>query len=174
MTHTNGTTKLSAVIFSTLVSGTTPAWSEELYKDRYLLPPLKVELPPRQSADVGKLSFASNKTPNTSPAVTADPWAILAALEEGWDGANASSISPDAIANAKSFLQFIGYLGIDFTPFSDPDGSVGLEAEKPGKNALLLVDERGLFTYVIADGSEVHRGDNITARKMRDLLAHLY
>lgn len=170
--HTYNTTTLSVAVLSALL-GTTPALGEELTKQRFLHP-LKIEVPPLTGTALGQLPVSPTATPSTSPVVPSDRWAVLQTLEQGWDGANATSISPDAIAHAKSFLNYISYLAIDFTPFADPDGSVGLEAEKPGKNALLVVDENGLLTYVISDGPEVHRGDNVTPRKMRDVLAHLY
>ena len=170
--HTYNTTTLSAAVLSALLGGTTPALGQELTKQEFLYP-LNVDGPPPETAFAQPQVFPT-ETPSTSSIVSSDPWAVLQALEQGWDGANAASISPDAIAHAKSFLNDIAYLAIDFAPFADPDGSVGLEAEKPGKNALLVVDENGLLTYVISDGPEVHRGDNVTPRKMRDVLAHLY
>ena len=172
-TYTNGTTTMSAALISALLGGTTSALGEELTNLTFIRP-LKMEVPTLARTVFGQLPLSPTATPNTSPIVPSDPWTVLQTLEQGWDGANAASISPDAIAHAKSFLNYIAHLAIDFTPFADPDGSVGLEAEKPGKNVLLVVDENGLLTYVISDGPEVHRGDNVTPRKMRDVLAHLF
>lgn len=171
--QTLGTTTLGAMVISALIGATTAVPADQIAKDSSA-GPSKIEISPAAPASTGRLPLSLASTPSTSPLAAVDPWSVLQALEAGWDGDNASTISPDAIAHAKSFVKHISYLGIDFSPYPDHDGSVGIEAEKPGKEALLVVDEHGLFSYVIADGSEVHRGDNISARKMRDLLAHLY
>jgi hypothetical protein len=170
--HTSRTTTVSAAVVSAILGGTTPALGEELAKQNSLQP-VKLEVPPLPHVAFGGIPVSPTATPSTSPVVPIDPWAVLQTLEAGWDGANAAPISADAIAHAKSFLNYITYLAIDFTPFADPDGSVGMEADKGDKNILLLVDEQGLLTYVISEGAEVHRGDNVTPRKMRNLLAHL-
>ncbi len=83
-------------------------------------------------------------------------------------------MSPDAIDHAKRFLRSLPSGGASFTPFAHPNGSVGLESEKPGSAAYLIVSPADRFTYVLRIGEAVHRGDDVDATKMRGLLALLY
>jgi len=119
-------------------------------------------------------------TPATTPPVIAlleEPsadWLELRALGADWDGKGAVAVSPSAIAHAKAFVNSLGVVGSTFEPFAHPNGSVGLEAQKPGKEAYLIVTPSGRFSYLVRLGDAVHRGKDVQAALMARVLALLY
>lgn len=101
----------------------------------------------------------------------ADSWAELGELQADWDSRGAEPISREAIRFAKIFV-----LSVDsaFEPFAHPNGSVGLEGHKGQKSAHLIVSPEGRFAYVLRADGGVHRGNNIDADLMRQILDVLY
>jgi len=118
-------------------------------------------------------------TPATTPPILSwieeqDDWMELAALGADWDGRGAVAVSPSAISHAKLFLNSLGPLSASFEPFAHPNGSVGLEAQKSGKAAYLIVTPSGRYSYVIRLGETIHRGKDVEAPLMARVLALLY
>lgn len=120
------------------------------------------------------ISVLNGSTATTIESIAPDPWQELEALREDWDANGAHSISRDAIDHARCFLESLSSIDTPFTPFAYPDGSVGLESHKNRNAAYILVSSADRFTYVLRIGDAVHRGDDVEASKMRELLALLY
>lgn len=112
-------------------------------------------------------------TPGTLKSIEPDPWQELEALGDDWDTSGAQAVSREAIDHAKRFLKSLS-IDAPFAPFAYPDGSVGLESQKNGSAAYILVSPTERFTYVLRIRDAVHRGDDVEASKMRELLALLY
>jgi len=164
---------LRVAMLSFFIAGGTTAL-EEQYVRPLAKPPVKWNAQEAIHASFQSLGvFHSTISPTTTIAAE-DPWDELERLEAGWDGNNAAAVSLDAIKHAKRFTSNAHTIGVSFTPFADPDGSVGLEARKSGKVAYLIVSADDRFTYVLREGDKVHRGDNVDASTIRELLALLY
>lgn len=103
-----------------------------------------------------------------------DPWEELKTLGPDWDGSGAEPVSRQALDHAMKFVESLGRLGSTFEPFAHPNGSVGLEARKPGKAAYLIVSAADSFAYVLRVGDTVHRGKDVEPSLMRRVLDLLY
>ncbi len=160
-------------MLSVLLLGSNPTFAENS-ATKLAKSPLQRQANEPANTPFTKISISHGTTSTSNLAVIADPWDELQRLQEGWDGANAAAVSLDAIGHAKRFAKKSAEVGISFSPFADPDGNVGLESEKPTKTALLIVDANDRYSYVLQDGEEVNRGDNVNASKMQEILALLY
>lgn len=100
--------------------------------------------------------------------------AELEALPRNWDGQGAEPVSKEAITKAEAFLASLGQVASTFEPFADPDGSVGLEGHKNTKAAYMTISPNGEIAYVFRDGETVHRGKDVDAATMRNLINVLY
>ena len=96
---------------------------------------------------------------------TDDPWEDLEQLPANWDGQCAEVVAPEAIGHARRFIDSLGDAGSGFESFAHPNGSVGLEAENPGKAAYILVSATDRFAYVLRSGGAVHRGSDVLRLK---------
>ena len=168
-----GRSTLSAAVLSAMLAAGVPALGEAYAK---LTPKQDVRW---NAPDASQISFqgtavSHGNTSATTSSVDSDPWQELEALQAGWDGNEAEPVSRDAIGHAKRFLQSLPLIGSTFVPFAHPNGSVGLEAQKPGKAAYLIVSATDRFAYVLRIAGTIHRGNDGDASVMRDLLDLLY
>ena len=166
------TVSLSAAMLSAALTASAPSLAET----REMASPAQIlwGSPDASSPSFQGLGVLHGTTLPTTKAVPTDPWQELETLPPNWDGEGAPTISQAAIENAKRFLQGLTPAAGTFRPFAYPDGGIGLESQKKGKEAYLVVSESGRFTYVIQIGKTVHRGDDVDAAKMQELLAFLY
>ncbi len=159
----------AAALLSAVLTGAMPPYAKTI-------PRLDIRW---NAPDASELSFQAldvlhGSTVGTTKAAEPDAWQDLEALREDWDASGAQPVSRDAIDHAKRFLKSFSSVGAPFTPFAHPDGSVGLESRKSAAAAYLIVSPTDRFTYVLRIGQTVHRGDDVDASKMRELLALLY
>lgn len=165
--------RLSAAMLSAALATTSPAAGEE-YAKAIAKQDVRWDAPDASEPSFQGVHVFHGTTAATIKSTEPDPWQDLEALGEDWDANGAQPVSSDAIDHAKRFLKSISTTQARFTPFAHPDGSVGLESQKNGGDAYLLVSPTERFTYVLRIGDTVHRGDDVDASKMRDLLALLY
>jgi hypothetical protein len=163
----------SAAVITALLAGGPPTFAEQ-YPKVLAKNPVKWEEPDAAHPTFQQVSVEHGTTSTTKTVVAVDPWDELERLDADWDGNGAAPISISALRNARRFATSEQTFGNSFHPFADPDGSVGLEATKPGKVAYLIVSDSDRFSYVLRQGDTVHRGDNVDALKMREILALLY
>lgn len=172
----NSTSRLSAsatVLLATLASTTLTQPGEEYI--RGLVAQLfsgSNQVDHRSTTYATTINYAGAHS--TTKLAEPDEWQELEALEEDWDAAGAKRISGDAIVHARRFLAQIPALTHRFIPFPDATGSVGLQIREAGRSAYLLVAPDNRFTYVIRIGEKTHRGANLEAEEMKELLEFLY
>jgi len=165
--------RLSAAVLSAALAATSPTSDAESAK-AIVKQDIRWDAPDASQPSFHSLGIFHGSAAATTKSVEPDPWQELEALEADWDGGGAQAVSGDAIDHAKRFVQSIADIAAPFTPFAYPDGSVGLESQKHGSAAYLVVSPLGRFTYVLRIGDTVHRGDDVDSGKMRELLALLY
>lgn len=166
-------TRLSVAVFAAALAAAPPVSASEYARvvaeqDNYWNAP-EASYPSFQSLDIFHEGTAA-----TTKNVELDPWQELEVLGDGWDGDRAQPVSLDALEHARRFSRSVSDIGTSFTPFAYPDGSVGLESQKAGVAAYLVVSPSNRFTYVLRASDSVHRGDDVDSEKMRELLALLY
>ena len=172
LTPTRGTQALSAAVLSALLAGPGNAAQHEppqLHERR-----VQWQTPRDVGTSFQLVTILHGTAPTTLLRIHTDPWDELLRLQENWDGNQALPISIDALGHAKRFVNQAREDGLSFTPFADPDGHVGLESEKTNSVAYLVVAPDNRFSYVIRTGDTVNRGDNVSERQMREILALLH
>lgn len=165
--------RLSAAMLSAALAATSPASGEEDAK-AIAKQHVRWDAPDASEPSFQSVGVFHGTTAATIKSIEPDPWQDLEALGEDWDANGAQPISRDAIDHAKRFLKSISTTEARFIPFAHPDGSVGLESQKNGSAAYLVVSPTERFTYVLRIADTVHRGDDVDPSKMRELLALLY
>jgi len=98
----------------------------------------------------------------------------IGSLEANWDSQNAEPVSNLAIESAKKLLTHLGSEAINYEPFADPEGGLGLESHKEGKSIYIIATSDNTFTYVLRDGKTIHRGSNVSLETMRHVVSTLY
>lgn len=165
--------RLSAAMLASALAATSPASAEE-YAKLIAKHNIRWHAPDASQPSFQSLGVLHGSIVGTTKSVEPDPWQDLEALQQDWDGSGAEAVSRDAMDHAKRFLRSLSYIETSFAPFAHPDGSVGLESQKPGSAAYLLVSPSDRFTYVLRIGDTVHRGDDVDSSTMREVLALLY
>jgi len=72
------------------------------------------------------------------------------------------------------FVEALQPQGYTFTPVAHPNGGVILEAEKAEKAAYVIASPAGRFAYVLHIGNAVHRGSDVSAASMREVISLLF
>lgn len=150
------------------------ALSDEAYGRAVAKPPMRWQAPDAKSPFFQDARVSLGTTPSTTRVFGEDPWDGVQRLLDGWDGQGAIAPLADAINHAKRFAARMNARGVTFEPFADPEGGIGLQADKGNDVSYLIVTAGDKFSYVIRKGDKVHRGDNIDSDTMLEIVALLH